>query len=167
MSSLLPKWSKLYIPPLKKSACRQTLWRSVALSVRDWKAGRRRSRASGWPRKPCASSFQLSPSNRWWPTAPDSRKALYGGGPRGCCYSCSSWWATLYIIIYITSLVKFLILSTFWVTLGPNPLPTAVFFRAWKYDDKVSEYFVITDDHALHKKEDTTAERHETELDET
>ncbi|CAL1145936.1 unnamed protein product [Cladocopium goreaui] len=39
--------------------------------------------------------------------------------------------------------------------------------RAWKYDDKVSEYFVITDDHALHKKEDTTAERHETELDET
>ncbi|CAL1171333.1 unnamed protein product [Cladocopium goreaui] len=36
--------------------------------------------------------------------------------------------------------------------------------RAWKYNDKVSEFYVITDDTTLHKKADTTRDLEETDL---
>ena len=35
--------------------------------------------------------------------------------------------------------------------------------RSWRYNDKVSEYYVITEDRTMHKKSDTTREVEETE----
>lgn len=39
--------------------------------------------------------------------------------------------------------------------------------RPWKYNDQVSEFYVILEDKTLHKKADTTRHQEETELDDT